>query len=182
MGEFTYDDNNTGAITLYCELAYESARFIKDDGHAFIFFAPGLYTVVKQLFTEQGWKTNHRPIIWIKHSSGQCSQPTMWPSACYETCMYFRRDTSKLVLEGKPDWIQFPPVSSEAKLHPSEKPVDMLRDLLQRVALPGDVIFDPFMGSGSAVEAAILEQLVPIASDKARECYDMTMERVNELA
>lgn len=178
---FTYDDDKTGAVILYQLLAKESWRFVKPTGHAYVFFAPELYQVVKACFVDHGWESNHRPIIWIKNPSGQCNQPTMWPSACYEMCMYFRKPDSRIIVEGKPDWIQFNPVHADNKLHPSEKPVEMLRELIQRVALPGDVLADTFMGSGSAVEAAMLEKLVPIASDKAQECYDMTMSRIIKL-
>jgi hypothetical protein len=42
-------------------------------------------------------------------------------------------------------------------------------------------MFDPFMGSGSSIEAAILEKLVPKGSDIAQECYDMTVDRITSL-
>jgi len=176
--KFTYPDGFEAAVKFYWLLATEGFRFVKEDGHAFIFFAPELYQIVRDLFVEAGWKTNHRPIVWIKHPSGQTNQPTMWPSACYEMCMYFRKEKSKLILEGKPDWVQFNPVPPERKLHPSEKPVELLREFIQRVALPGDIMADPFMGSGSSLEAALLEQLVPKVSDIAKECYTMAMSRV----
>jgi hypothetical protein len=35
------------------------------------------------------------------------------------------------------------------RLHPTQKPVPLLKDLLQDFTQPGDVILDPFMGSGS---------------------------------
>lgn len=41
--------------------------------------------------------------------------------------------------------------------HPTEKPVDLLRYLLSVVAAPGSLILDPFCGSGTAGEAAIME-------------------------
>ena len=182
VGKFKYKDEFKEAVWLYHILAKESSRFIKEDGHAFIFFAPELYEIVKDLFISAGWQSNHRPIIWIKYTSGQCNQPTMWPSACYEMCMYFRKEKSKIIIEGKPDWVQFNPVPPEQKLHPSEKPVDLIREFIQRVALPGDVLFDPCMGSGAIIEAAILEKLTPIGSDKATECYAMTMSRISVLS
>jgi len=35
------------------------------------------------------------------------------------------------------------------RLHPTQKPVPLLKELLQDFTQPGDVILDPFMGSGS---------------------------------
>jgi hypothetical protein len=54
--------------------------------------------------------------------------------------------------------IYHPPVQSMAKngrLHPNEKPVGLLRRLLQK--MPPGRVCDPFMGSGSAGVAAVIE-------------------------
>lgn len=48
------------------------------------------------------------------------------------------------------------PGSSAAKalaLHPTPKPVEMLVDAMLDVSRPGDIVLDPFMGSGSAIIA-----------------------------
>ncbi len=39
--------------------------------------------------------------------------------------------------------------------HPTQKPVRVLEHLITIASNPGDVIFDPFMGVGSAGEAAL---------------------------
>lgn len=42
-----------------------------------------------------------------------------------------------------------------ARLHPTEKPVQLLRYLTELFSNPGDVVLDPFSGSGSTGEASI---------------------------
>jgi DNA modification methylase len=44
-----------------------------------------------------------------------------------------------------------------AKAHPTRKPVDMLRVFVESSSHFGEVVLDPFMGSGSTLEAATLE-------------------------
>jgi len=39
--------------------------------------------------------------------------------------------------------------NKETKIHPTQKSVAMYKELLRRFAKPGDVIFDPYMGSQS---------------------------------
>lgn len=53
------------------------------------------------------------------------------------------------------DVLSFPPVQSMAKngrVHPHQKPVDLMRELIKKC--PPGVIVDPFMGSGSTLRAA----------------------------
>jgi site-specific DNA-methyltransferase (adenine-specific) len=42
------------------------------------------------------------------------------------------------------------------KLHPTQKPVSVLAALIRSFSLPGELILDPFMGSGSSCAAALL--------------------------
>lgn len=54
-------------------------------------------------------------------------------------------------------------------LHPTEKPVPIWRELIESSSRIGEVILDPFMGSGSSLEAAFLEcrQAIGIEIDES---------------
>lgn len=43
---------------------------------------------------------------------------------------------------------------SERRLHPTQKPVALMAKLIERYTNPGDLILDPYMGSGSTLRAA----------------------------
>jgi len=45
---------------------------------------------------------------------------------------------------------------SAAGAHPTEKPIDLLAQIIKLISQPGDLILDPFGGSGSLAEAAVL--------------------------
>ncbi len=51
-----------------------------------------------------------------------------------------------------PDVIDFPYTGN--KLHPTQKPVTALRPLIESFTQPGDLVLDPFCGSGSTLVAA----------------------------
>lgn len=51
-----------------------------------------------------------------------------------------------------PDVIDFPYTGN--KLHPTQKPVEALRPLIEAFTKPGDLVLDPFCGSGSTLAAA----------------------------
>jgi site-specific DNA-methyltransferase (adenine-specific) len=43
------------------------------------------------------------------------------------------------------------------RTHPTEKPVEALRVFVRHCSPPGGAVLDPFAGSGSAGEAALIE-------------------------
>lgn len=49
------------------------------------------------------------------------------------------------------------PHSGRVKNHPTEKPVDILRQLIESSSVMGETVYDPFVGSGSTLVAAIME-------------------------
>lgn len=49
------------------------------------------------------------------------------------------------------------PNSRGVKNHPTEKPVDILRQLIESSSVIGETVYDPFAGSGSTLIAAVLE-------------------------
>ncbi len=49
------------------------------------------------------------------------------------------------------------PNSERVKHHPTEKPVDILRQLIESSSVMGETVYDPFAGSGSTLIAATLE-------------------------
>ena len=49
------------------------------------------------------------------------------------------------------------PTRSKARVHPQQKPVDLLRMLVRQYSNPGDLVVDPYAGSGSALAAAEAE-------------------------
>jgi site-specific DNA-methyltransferase (adenine-specific) len=61
----------------------------------------------------------------------------------------------KRKLNGSPrDLFQVKRVPSEKKLHPTEKPTELIREIITLSTLAGEVIFDPFAGSGATLAAA----------------------------
>jgi site-specific DNA-methyltransferase (adenine-specific) len=127
---------------------------------------------------EAGWDAYIKPIIWVKRESGQCNMPERWPSSCYEMILYCRKATSKLVVQGMPDWIPEDPVLESKRLYPTEKPVPLLRKLLTRTSLPGQRLYDPFCGSGSSLEAGLAQKLIVRGCDESVDAYNAASKRI----
>jgi DNA modification methylase len=175
---YKFDDNTEDALLGYKILAKESFRFTTSSAHAYIFVGPEFFHCVRDLMIEAGWDVYIKPIIWTKRETGQCNMPDRWPASCYEMILYCRKVTSKLVVQGMPDWISEDPVLESKRLHISEKPVPLLRKLLARVSLPGQRLYDPFCGSGSSLEAGLTQKLIVRGCDKDIDAYNAANKRI----
>ena len=177
---FTYEDDHDVAFDLYEALAVESYRFTKDNAHAWVFLGPENFWRIKEIFDKAGWIVHVKPFVWIKGSFGQSNQPSKWPTSAYEMCLFARKAESKLIVEGKVDWIQLPRMNPSEKKHGAEKPLALGMELIKRCTLPGMVMADPFMGSGAFIEAGLEQKLSVIACDISDESYLVTVERIGQ--
>ena len=64
------------------------------------------------------------------------------------------------------------------RLHPTQKPLCVLTPLIQSFSRPGDVVLDPFCGSGSTLLAAKLQRRRFIGIELDRSYYDVARERL----
>jgi ParB/RepB/Spo0J family partition protein len=178
---FKYDDSQDYSLLCYQKLALESARFIGPTGHGYVFVAPENFTQARYMFIEAGWLVHIKPLIWNKMGQyHQSNAPHMWPASNYEMIMFMRKPDSRLVMEGKIDVISIPPVNHSIRMHQAEKPVELGRELLIRTSLPGQVLYDPFMGSGAFIAAGLDMKMVVHGCDKMMESYAATLQRLAE--
>jgi site-specific DNA-methyltransferase (adenine-specific) len=65
-------------------------------------------------------------------------------------------------------------------LHPTEKPVELLRQILRVVSPPGGLVVDPFVGSGTTAIAARLEGMDFVGIERELEYVEVARQRVAE--
>lgn len=66
------------------------------------------------------------------------------------------------------------------KLHPTQKPLCILTPLIQSFSRPGDVVLDPFCGSGSTLLAAKLRERRFIGIELDHRYYEAARDRLGE--
>lgn len=66
------------------------------------------------------------------------------------------------------------------RLHPTQKPVDLLEYLIKTYTLPGEVVLDNCMGSGSTGEAAINTGRKFIGIEKDTHYFEIAKERLHK--
>jgi site-specific DNA-methyltransferase (adenine-specific) len=87
-----------------------------------------------------------------------------------------------------PDWVQPSDVlefnvvpNRNGKLHPTQKPVELLEYLIKTYSNEGDVVLDNCMGSGSTAIAAINTNRSYIGYEMNEEYYNKSINRIKEL-
>ena len=69
------------------------------------------------------------------------------------------------------------------RIHPTQKPVELLAQLIAASTKEGDTVLDPFMGSGTTAIAAIREKRNFIGFELYKEYYEKACKRIKlELA
>ena len=80
-------------------------------------------------------------------------------------------------------WV-FPNVKNnhvEKTAHPCQFPVELVERLVLSMTNPGDAVFDPYMGVGSAVIAAIKHDRQGYGCDVVKQYVDIAWQRVHDL-
>lgn len=176
-----YDDSEEKAKELLKTIAFESFRVTKDTGHAIIFCAPSHFWWLSEEMKKHEWLVAPRPVVWVKRENGQNNQPEKWFSAAYEFILFARKPNSKLILQGKPDWIQCDPVLPSERIHQAEKPVPLCKELISRCCLPGQYLLDPCMGSGAIIQAGLEMKMLSLGCEKSMEIYAGAVARIGKM-
>lgn len=117
-------------------------------------FAPEPY--FEQMYswiTEAGFSTIRLCGIWTK-PSGQSMWPEMHLANCYEMFFYAWKGRPTIAKPGRKNDFEYPPVPAQQKTHPTERPVELMKDIYGTFAFAGSRILIPFLGSGSGLIAA----------------------------
>ena len=73
------------------------------------------------------------------------------------------------------------PKAKERVGYPTQKPLILLEQIIKLVTEEGDIVLDPFVGSGTTVVAAKMLKRVYLGIDISHEAVDLTKERLEKL-
>lgn len=108
--------------------------------------------------TKHGFK-HYIPLLFCKNYSPQVLKANMRICGATEYAILFYRDRlPKFRNDGKMifNWFEWKRDNKKIypKIHPTQKPVGVLKQLIEIFTDPGDVVIDPCAGSGTTLRAA----------------------------
>lgn len=109
--------------------------------------------------TKHGFK-NHIPLVFVKNYSPQVLKANMRICGATEYGLILYRDKlPKFNNEGKMvfNWFEWKRDNAKQypKIHPAQKPVSLLKRLIEIFTDEGDIVIDPVAGSGTTLRAAM---------------------------
>lgn len=159
--------------TRFPELFAQVYRVLKRNTHFYLFCDPETMFVAKPLAEDAGFKF-WKPIVWNKLRIGMGYHYR----AKYECILFFEKGKRKLNNLGISDIIEAPRIIGG---YPAEKPPQVSSVLVEQSSQPGELVIDPFMGSGSTGVAAISNGRHFMGNDLCAEAVDITRARLHEL-
>lgn len=176
-----YSDDTYNIMDLTALMAREAFRLLRDNTHAYFFFDIKQYTKVFTMLRDVGFTVEPIPLVWVKPGPGQVNHPdSRWGSG-YEACFFCRKGNRALLRQGQSNVLSHDPVPSARKVHAVEKPVSLLRQLIETSTAPGETVADFFAGSGSLGEAAIQTGRNFLLCEKDKAYHAGIIERLTKL-
>lgn len=152
------------------ELFAEAYRVLKKNAHLYLFCDQETMFVAKPKAEEAGFKF-WKPLVWDKRTIGMGYHYR----ARYELVLFFEKGKRKLNDLGVPDIISEPRIRNG---YPSEKPPAVSRVLIEQSSAEGELVVDPFCGSGSVGVAAASLGRRFFGGDVCAEAVEITRERL----
>jgi site-specific DNA-methyltransferase (adenine-specific) len=148
-------------------------RALKKNTHLYILCDQETGFLIKPLAEQMGFKF-WKAIIWDKVAPGMGYHYR----AQHEWIMFFEKGKRRLNTNNTPDVLRVQRVSNG---YPTEKPVDLLRHLVINSSNPGELVIDPFTGSGATGVAALMEGRHFYGCDIKQEAVDLATNRLTEI-
>lgn len=141
----------------------------------YIFCGIGQVSAIRNILQWGGVST--RLLIWEKTNPSPMNGDKIWLSGI-ECCVFGKYPKATFKEHCKNSVLRFS--STRNKLHPTQKPVRMLEYMLTVSSNNGDLICDPFMGSGSTGVACVNTNRNFIGIELNDEYFNIASERIKK--
>lgn len=174
-----YEDTPDTARDLLRLILTEGFRVTRQKANIFLFTDIMHWDWLQNVAANLGWKPFRTPIIWQK-SEGEGLAPwgASGPRRVYEIIFFATKGLNGGLHASPIDVFNVKRVPRRERIHAAEKPVELLRRLIECSTLPGDTILDPCCGSGSTLVAALETKRKALGIEKDRTFYTTAMANV----
>ena len=156
----------------FAELFQETYRVLKANTHFYLLCDAETMFIAKPVAEQAGFRF-WKPLVWDKRTIGMGYHYR----ARYELILFFEKGKRRLNDLAIPDIISVPRIRGG---YPAEKPAEIADVLVRQSSESGDVVADPFMGSGSVGVAALRLGRRFLGNDLNPEAVRIAAQRLRE--
>lgn len=173
-----YDDTPEEARRLALSILSEGFRIAKARANLLLFTDIKHWDWLQVQSARIGWTPFRRPIIWQKSlSEGLAPWGAQGPRITSEY-IFFATKGQRGMYSSPTDILPEARVKRGEKEHAAEKPLNLLRLLIECTTLPGDLVLDPCCGSGSTLVAARSSKRHSVGIESDKNYFDVATARI----
>lgn len=158
----------------------EFYRLLKDGSHCYIMTNHVNLQKMLNVATECGFKFI-KSLVWNKGNKimGQ------YYMSQFEYILFFRKGKGKKINNcGTADILSIPNKKTKGadgkNLHDTEKPVELMKILIENSSQKGEIVLDPFVGIGTTALACMATSRNFLGCELDKEYYNIALKRIGE--
>jgi len=132
------------------KLIGECERVMSDNSWMVFWHAKEWRALIKSILTE--FNLSYDEGIWYKGNMGQTNSPDRHLASSFEPFLYISKGQPSIIRQGRSNVFFYKPVLN--KIHPTERPIELIQDIMQTFCWEGSSVLIPFLGSGNSILAA----------------------------
>ena len=178
--EYSTFEDKTEKVDLYKAIGTELWRVMKPGAHLYIFFGIQFYKEIYHTLSMIGFDVREVPCIWVKEG-GTFTNWEYKPMPQYENIFFAAK-----VVEGHARQLKEPTTDvftytrpRTDRIHPTEKPVELMKRLISLSSAKNEIVLDPFAGSATTLIAAAILERRAIGYELNQELYDAAFKRLS---
>ena len=172
--EFTMND-----LESFVDLSYQK---LKNGGTFITFFDIWKITYLKDIMEQKGFK-QLRFIEWIKTNPQPRNSKVNYLTNCREIALLGIKKSKPTFNSSYDNGIyEYPIYNGKDRMHPTQKSLDLFKDIIKKHSNENDLVLDPFMGSGTTCVAAVETNRRTIGIEQNEEFYKKATDRINQRA
>lgn len=150
--EIEGDHDLDEALALFSEVMFPLVDQLAEAADVYVFTSWKVYPAWRELMEDFKPLEVVNTLIWEKGWPGLGDLDHNWPFS-FEMILYMKKGLRE-IKNRRSSVLAIDRQHTSAHIHPSEKPVELIQALLEQSTLPGELVVDPFAGSGSTLVAA----------------------------
>lgn len=176
VGGTDYADGRDYALALLDGVCQRLSECLNDDAHLYVFSGYSYLHDFKHILGKY-FDVQDNPLVWVKNNHTMCDF-SKWYANQHEYVLFAKMKASARILGQGHVSDVFVVDKANLTTHSAEKPVELLKYFIGRSTVAGELVLDPFCGSGSTVVAARELGRRSLAFDIEQRWIEVTRGRV----